>query len=506
MSTTPLPQQCTDCGFVYDPADYGGVPLIDRDDWECPGVNGACGATVDKFEILEPLSPLDDDEDTEEDSDDAFDASLPPVRVGEVSAEKADKAIKDIATMVDDGDLILRPDWQRYYVWSNKQASLLIESLFLKLPIPLIYIAEEDDGTFSVIDGQQRLTALYEFYRNKHIDPTITTPVRLTGLEVLRHLEGKTFNDLDPKDQRFLKYRELQMIRLKSDSDPNLKLKVFQRLNTGSVKLNAQELRNAAFMGPYNDELKKWAQNPKFLKMLRPDGKPDPRMLDVEMALRASAWMNRGWTALTNKNLGAFLNEEMRLGSTYTPKKLATIGRQFAVAVDLSYQTFGARAFRRYFPGVAGSPGGSWEMRQPNKAIFDVIMFGFTRRSKPQFWPHLEAIRESFVDLMATDARFQDAITSGTSDPRRVSYRFTTWLARLDELVDDEPNARSFSASLKETLFKADPTCKLCGQVVRDVDDAHVHHIDHYWRGGKTIPSNAALAHRFCNLSEGGGS
>ena len=337
--------------------------------------------------------------------------------------------------MYEDDELILRPDWQRYYVWSNKQASQLVESLFLRLPIPLIYLAEEEDGTFTVVDGQQRLTALIEFIRNKRIDPTNTSDVKLTGVEVLTtELDGKTFAELDKKDQTFLKNRELAIVRLRSDSDPDVKLKVFRRLNTGSVKLNSQELRNVAFRGPYNDELKKWAKNPVFLKMLRSDAKPDLRMLDVEMVLRLCAWLNRGWTTLTNKNLSQFLDEEMEFGKVYKPAQLKKQGKQFQNAVDLSWQAFGERAFRRYFPGLSDEEReGEWEMRQPNKALYDVVVFGFTRKTKAQFWPHLEAIRESLIDLMATDPKFQDAITSGTTDQKRLNYRFTTWLARLDE-------------------------------------------------------------------------
>ncbi|WP_141233784.1 HNH endonuclease signature motif containing protein [Geodermatophilus saharensis] len=140
-----------------------------------------------------------------------------------------------------------------------------------------------------------------------------------------------------------------------------------------------------------------------------------------------------------------------------------------------------------------------------NKALDDVVMYGFSLRSKAQYWPHLEAIRESLIDLMSSDAKFVDAITASTTDPKRVNYRFTTWLARLEDVVGDDPQARNFSQELKEELWNKSPKCKLCSQVIRSIDDAHVHHIEHYWRGGKTIPANAALAHRYCTLHEGGG-
>lgn len=499
-----LKQKCTDCGYVYDPQEHYDVDLVDRVNYECPGSGGGvCGAGIDKYEIVEPVSPLDD---ADEDESDGSRHSPVLTRSNEINAERSDKAVIELVRMAIDGELTLRPDWQRYYVWSGKQASQLVESLLLKLPIPLIYLAEEDDGSFSVVDGQQRLTAIYEFVSGKRVDPSKHSEVRLSGLEVLTDLNGKTFDELDAKVQKFLKYRELQVIRLKSDSDPNLKLKVFRRLNTGSVKLNAQELRNAAFSGPYNSALKKWAQNPTFLKMLRADGAPDIRMLDVELVLRFTAWCNRAWPALKSKNIAAFLDEEMEMGRTYSPRRLAQLEQSFRAAVELTWQTFGARAFRRYFPGTDPlEPGGEWEMRQPNKALYDVVMYGFTRKTKAQFWPHLEAIREALINLLASDVRFQDAITAGTTDPKRVHYRFDTWVNLLEEIVQDDAQERTFSHQLKVELFEADRACKICSQVIRDLDDAHVHHIEHYWRGGKTIPENAALVHRYCNLREGGG-
>jgi hypothetical protein len=496
---------CTECGYVYDPGAMGSIPLVDREGWECPGNDGTCTAGIDRYEIAE-ASPLDDaDQDEDKDGDGASSNFDPAAQNKDLETKRVDKAIGDLAREYEDGEIVLRPDWQRYYVWSNKQASLLIESIFLKLPIPLIYLALESDGTYSVVDGQQRLTALIEFVRNKHVDPLKTGDLKLSGLEVLEDLDAKRFTDLTKQQQRFLKQAELSVIRINSKTDPDLKLKVFRRLNTGAVKLNSQELRNAAFRGPYNDLLKLLAKNPTFLKMLNTGGVQDLRMLDVELVLRFSAWLNRGWTAMTTKNLGAFLDEEMELGATYNQKKLKGIEQKLKNAVELTWQTFGPRAFRRYFPGADDHEDGDWEMRQPNKALYDVVMFGFTRRTKQQFWPHLPAVRESLVDLMAVDARFQDAITAGTTDPRRIEYRFRTWLDRIDEIVSDDPQQRTFSLALKQKLLDADPTCALCQQKIHDIDDAHVHHVEHYWRGGKTIPGNAALAHRYCNLVEGGG-
>ena len=128
--------------------------------------------------------------------------------------------------------------------------------------------------------------------------------------------------------------------------------------------------------------------------------------------------------------------EKLQTQRTYT------IGQKFKIAVDLSFSAFGAeRAFRRYIPGDENAKRGIWETRQVNKAVYDVVMFGFTRYSKAQLFPHLEAIRESLVDLMATDRRFQESISQSTNDPERINYRFTTWLTRLEISLAQSPEA-----------------------------------------------------------------
>jgi hypothetical protein len=493
-----MAQQCTDCGYIYRPEEHGGVSLVDQPEWECLGLDGICGATADKYVFI----PEGEEEDEGELTEIELKAASSPV-----VAKPFDSSVSELERMYREKELILQPDWQRYYVWSVNQASRLIESLFIGLPIPLIYLNEELNGTFTVVDGQQRLSAIIEFVQNKHMHPNKTGDVILSGLEVLKELNGKSFSDLTKQEQRLLRNRHLSTVQLKAITDPDLKLTVFQRLNTGTVALVPQELRNAAFRGPYNDALKRWAQNEVFLKLIgRSDGTPHPRMKDVELVLRFCAWMNRGWTALNTKNLGSFLNREMDLGKSLTAGEMNTMERKFKNAVDLALTTFGyERAFRTYKPGHAGDVNGQWELRQANSALYDVVMFGFTRYPKSHFMPHTDALREALLDLMATDVRFQEAIGQSTSDPKRVNYRFTKWLATIDEIVGDDVQKRVFSRKLKKSLFDRDPTCKLCGQEITDMDDAHVHHVEHYWRGGKTIEANAALTHRFCNLSEGRG-
>lgn len=145
----------------------------------------------------------------------------------------------------------LNPDYQRRHRWNNEISSRLIESLILNIPIPFVYISQDvdvddeiEDGhaRYSVIDGQQRLTAIYDFFENKY---------PLTGLEVLEKLNESYYKDLPPFLIRRLEERSIRCLRIDSTLDQQVKYDIFERLNSGSVKLEAQELRQGIRMSAH---------------------------------------------------------------------------------------------------------------------------------------------------------------------------------------------------------------------------------------------------------------
>jgi len=150
-----------------------------------------------------------------------------------VHSKKSDTSIFELYHWYKTNRLNLTPDFQRMQVWDNKKSSRLIESVLLEVPIPLIYLNQENNGDYSVIDGQQRLTAFFDFIDSKF---------KLTGLTILSDLNGKTFRDLSDELQKKIEDTTIPIITISNDSDPNVKFDIFERLNTGSVQLNAQEL------------------------------------------------------------------------------------------------------------------------------------------------------------------------------------------------------------------------------------------------------------------------
>jgi hypothetical protein len=156
--------------------------------------------------------------------------------------------------------------------------------------------------------------------------------------------------------------------------------------------------------------------------------------------------------------------------------------------------------FTGFIVEMKSNKDGYWEPKRFNASLYDVLTWGFTRFDKNALMSNLDSIREGWIALMTDDENFIESIEKSTSSYKNVKYRFEAWQKVLEEIMGSSPRQpRCFSRDLKEKLYNLDPTCKICGQHITDVDDAAVDHIDQYWLGGKTIPENARLSHRYCN-------
>ena len=174
-----------------------------------------------------------------------------------VFTDSKDFTLSNLREMFDEGDIVTNPDYQRDYVYDNKKASKLIESILMGIPIPTVYLCQEDDETFSVIDGQQRITSFVHYLENEF---------PLTALTELPELNGKRYKDLEKPIQKRLKSASLRAIIILKESQ-ELKYEIFARLNQGSVSLRPQELRNCIFRGTFNNMLEELSGN-KYLETL----------------------------------------------------------------------------------------------------------------------------------------------------------------------------------------------------------------------------------------------
>ena len=407
------------------------------------------------------------------------------------------RKIKDIYHSYKSNELDPRPPFQRGYVWDKKKASRLIESILLNVPVPPIYTSQEDDLTEIVIDGQQRLLSLFSFVDEKF--PDDESKFKLTGLQVLNELNNKAFKELDKTIQRAFEGYGLQTIIITKDSDIDVKFEIFGRLNTGSVKLNDQELRNCIYRGNYNDFIKELSKDEDFQYILNSPALRE-RMLDGELILRFFAFYNK--TYLNYKpSMKHFLNNEIHSNRDLIPKKMEELRIIFKKSVELTKTVFGERAFKRFMAGFSIDYNGKWESNKVNRGLFDVLMFGFTRYEKSQIIPVADSIREELMWLLSNNYEFINSVSGSSTDKKdSIELKFHISLESLKKIVGtNKVEPRSFSFSLKEQLYRTDNTCSICNQKIQTIDDSEIDHIDFYWEGGKTIEKNARLTHRYCN-------
>mgnify|MGYP002619735278 CR=1 FL=1 len=270
-----------------------------------------------------------------------------------VKTQNIEYDLETLVKKIQKGIIKLNPDYQRNHRWDNQESSKLIESLILNIPIPTIYLSQDvdvdeevEDGVsrYSVIDGQQRLTAIYGFMKNTYA---------LEGLEVLQPLNEAYYKDLPPFLVRRLEERTIKCLRIDSTVDPQVKYDVFERLNSGAVQLESQELRNAVYRGKFNDLIKSLAKNEKFMKLLNinikhvSEDNKVKKMQNVEYVLRFFAFDNYE-IANMKKSLKKFLSDQMDKFNSFDDKKLKKMSEHFLSVIDYIYDNMGEKAFAKY--------------------------------------------------------------------------------------------------------------------------------------------------------------
>lgn len=160
----------------------------------------------------------------------------------EIVPERQDMTIGELINLYKDGDLIINPNFQRFFRWTTIQKSKLIESILLNIPLPPIFVFERKDGRWEVVDGLQRLSSIFEFVGI--LKPKKKTVLTLEETPYLKALRGMAWSDLSEPQQRYIKRATLSIIKLKFDSQEFTKYELFQRLNRGGSPLTEQEIRN----------------------------------------------------------------------------------------------------------------------------------------------------------------------------------------------------------------------------------------------------------------------
>ncbi|KMY28260.1 hypothetical protein ACZ11_23790 [Lysinibacillus xylanilyticus] len=206
-----------------------------------------------------------------------------------------DISVKELISMFESGIIDIAPEYQRQFRWEEDRQSSLIESIFLGIPIPNLFMATNADGTWELIDGVQRLSTIIHFAGSEEVLGKINLKENLIldNLEKITELNRKKFSELSKNHQySFLLNSPLKVITLSDKSDVDVRFDLFERLNTGGVKLSDQEIRSCIFRGNFNNFIKELAKNEYFAKVVKLTKKQENDGTKEELVLRFFAYLN----------------------------------------------------------------------------------------------------------------------------------------------------------------------------------------------------------------------
>ncbi|MGJ8739038.1 DUF262 domain-containing protein [Zobellia laminariae] len=337
-----------------------------------------------------------------------------PAEKRKLNTETYDFTVSTIVEYISDKHIEI-PMFQRGYVWNRAQASRLIESLIIQCPIPVVYLSQNSDETLSVIDGNQRLTSI-SLYLNDGFP--------LTGLATYPELDSFKFSELDPRFQRHIRNRTIRCIVILKDTHPQIKFDVFERLNTGSVKLNPQELRHGIYNGPLIRAIEKLSNISSFKKATSTT--KDKRMKGEEMILRYFA-LHNNWENY-EKPMTTYLNSYAESNRFYNEQAIETLSETFKSNFNKCMELYGEYTFKTF--------DASKKRMKANTALFDAQMISMTIVN-PTI-EQLEGIDKNMViDRLTTlldKEDFYNSLTKGTTDKNVVQKRindYTTFLRAI---------------------------------------------------------------------------
>ena len=359
--------------------------------------------------------------------------SVNPNNIGQAVIWGTDWTTETINTQMVKGNIDLTPKFQRRDAWNNSEKSCLIESLMLGIPVPPIILAESKTkrNTYIVIDGKQRLLSIRRFYAEKQTSASDQTdefkPLKLSGLAVLKELNGKTKNQINNDYITNLENQAIRTVIIKNWPDEAFLYTVFLRLNTGSKKLSPQELRQALKPGDFLSYLDDaTAASTTMRKMLRTKI-ADPRMRDIELALRFYAF--KYFVTSFNGNLKEFLDYTCEQLNMRWAEEADEFKKDFSAlesAIDFSYSLMeNDSPFSRYSDDNRSN--------RFNRSIYELFSFYF---SIEEIRNAIDCKKSEFIlkfKELNNNPEFISAVSDTTKSPIKVVARFSLFADVLKE-------------------------------------------------------------------------
>ncbi|WP_456062843.1 DUF262 domain-containing protein [Capnocytophaga leadbetteri] len=332
-----------------------------------------------------------------------------------------------VSAMIDNGDIDLTPAFQRNLVWDSFRKSRLIESILLRIPLPMFYFSEDLEGRLTIIDGLQRISTIKEFMENKF---------PLKNLQYLENCEGRYFKEegdkkgLEAKYVRWFNLTNISVNIIDPISPYQVKYDIFRRINTGGRPLNNQEIRNCLAGQGLRDTLKAMVSTTEF-KIATDNSVRSTRMDDQELVLRYLAFeelFNR------DKNISAYSGYMEIFLDDYTERHQKNTQQDFEDKMysfvnamkNATYLVGGRYAFRKILPESIGSTARKQIL---NKALFVVtsVLLSYYPYEKVIIYNKEGLLTEIIANKIAEDGQLYNYLSYSTNSKANMLYIFDTF-------------------------------------------------------------------------------
>lgn len=325
------------------------------------------------------------------------------------------RTVHDVVRRINQGSFVMDPDFQRDFIWPEDKQSKLIESVLMRIPLPVFYLAEDTIGRMIVVDGLQRLSTFDRFIRN---ELKLKLPKR-------DELNGKRFKDLSAKLQNRIEDCNLVLYVMDAKAPDGARLEIFERVN-GGVPLSRQQMRNCLYMGQATQFLKAEAST-KIFKDATGNSLRSDTMRDREFVNRFCAFHLLDLNDYKGE-MDEFLANALIHINSLQEGQLEVLSSEFRNSLRSNQIIFGSQAFRKH------------DLEQErrgivNASLWDVLSTGMARIPESQVQARAEVFRQRFYALM-NDQPFVRSITYSTSSTNQVRYRFDVMHQTIAEVFD----------------------------------------------------------------------
>jgi Uncharacterized conserved protein len=331
------------------------------------------------------------------------DVSLGDYPIDTVLIRNENRTVHDVIRRVEKGGYVMDPDFQREFIWPEDKQSKLIESVLMRIPLPVFYLAENTKGQMVVVDGLQRLSTFQRFVNNK---------LKLK-LPHQPDLNNKKFEDLSPKLQNRVEDSNLILYLIDAKVPTQALLDIFERVNSG-VPLTRQQMRNCLYMGSATKFLKAESKTDLFYNATGGSLAPE-NMRDREFINRFCAFKLLGFNQYKG-DMDAFLARALESMNGMNKVDLAKLSSSFKISMRNNFLVFGKHAFRKHDIN-------KHSRSVINASLWDVMSTGLSSYPEHVVESRKKQLINGLQDLFS-DETFNDSITLGTNQVNRVRDRF----------------------------------------------------------------------------------